>query len=131
MEPKVHRKYDLEERLINFALEISKIVDKMPNTRLGNYLAGQLIRCGNSPAFNYGEAQSADSTNDFIRKIKIILKELRETRIGLIITQKAKLLENLDLLNNTISENNQLIAIFVKSIETARKNQIKTKKKDE
>lgn len=89
-----NRIYDLEERLINFALEISKIVDILPNSRLGNYLAGQLIRCGNSPAFNYGEAQSAESSNDFIHKIKIILKELRETRIGLIIAQKANLIKH-------------------------------------
>jgi four helix bundle protein len=122
------RKYDLEERLIGFALEISKVVDMLPNSKLGNHLAGQLVRSGTSPAFNYGEAQSAESTNDFIHKIKIILKELRETRVGLILIQRAKLIGDSDIVSSVIAENNQLIAIFVKSIETARKNQNKTTK---
>ena len=76
------RKYDLEDRLIDFALRISDI-EALPNTKLGNHISGQLIRCGTSAALNNGEAQSAESTNDFIHKLKIILKELRETRICL------------------------------------------------
>jgi four helix bundle protein len=67
-------KYDLEDRLIDFAIVISDIVDNLPVTRLGNYIAGQLVRSGCSPALNYGEAQSAESRNDFIHKMKIILR---------------------------------------------------------
>jgi four helix bundle protein len=67
-----HRKYDLEERLIDFAVRIINIVEALPNTRAGNHIAGQLIRCGTSPAPNYGEAQSAESRNDFIHKIKFL-----------------------------------------------------------
>ena len=81
-------KYDLEERLIDFAVVITDIVEALPNTRLGNYIAGQLIRSGCSPALNYGEAQSAESRNDFIHKMKIILKELRESMISLKIIEK-------------------------------------------
>jgi len=81
-------KYDLEERLIDFAVIITDIVEALPNTRLGNYIAGQLVRSGLSPALNYGEAQSAESRNDFIHKMKIILKELRESMISLKIIER-------------------------------------------
>jgi len=76
-------KYDLEERLIDFAIIVSDIVDNLPITRLGNYLSGQMVRSGCSPALNYGEAQSAESRNDFIHKMKVILKELRESLIAI------------------------------------------------
>ena len=75
-------KYDLEERLIQFALLIIDIVEMLPNTRAGNHIAGQLICSGTSPAFNYGEAQVAESRDDFIHKMKICLKELKETHIA-------------------------------------------------
>jgi len=77
-----NKKYDLEERLIQFALLIIDIVEMLPNTRAGNHIAGQLIRSGTSPAFNYGEAQVAESRDDFIHKMKICLKELKETHIA-------------------------------------------------
>jgi len=114
-------KYDLEERLIDFAVIITDIVEALPNTRLGNYIAGQLVRSGLSPALNYGEAQSAESRNDFIHKMKIILKELRESMISLKIIER-KAIHNVDKTIAAKNECNQLIAIFVKSIETAKKN---------
>jgi len=77
-----NEKYDLEERLIQFALLIIDIVEMLPNTRAGNHIAGQLICSGTSPAFNYGEAQVAESRDDFIHKMKICLKELKETHIA-------------------------------------------------
>ena len=77
-----NKKYDLEERLIQFALLIIDIVEMLPNTRAGNHIAGQLIRSGTSPAVNYGEAQVAESRDDFIHKMKICLKELKETHIA-------------------------------------------------
>ena len=112
-------KYDLEERLINFAVKIIDIVESLPRTRIGNHMAGQLIRSGTSPALNYGEAQSAESRNDFIHKMKIILKELRETRVGLEIVGRKKLSRNLQLICDNAEECRQLIAIFVKSVKTA------------
>ncbi len=72
-------KYDLEERLIDFSVLIIDIDNKMPNTKAGNTLAGQIIRSGSSVSVNYGEAQSAESRKDFIHKMKVVLKELRET----------------------------------------------------
>jgi len=84
-------KFDLEERLINFAVLIVEIEGTMPNTRAANHLAGQLLRSGTSPALNYGEAQSGESRRDFIHKIKIVLKELRETYVCLKIIYRTKL----------------------------------------
>ena len=71
-------KHDLEERLIGFAVLIVEIVESMPDSRAANHLSGQLLRSGTSPALNYGEAQSGESRRDFIHKIKIVLKELRD-----------------------------------------------------
>ena len=75
------RKYDLEDRLLDFSVRIINVVEALPNTRSGNHIAGQLIRCGTAAAPNYGEAQSAESRRDFIHKMKIALKELRETQV--------------------------------------------------
>ena len=116
------KKYDLEDRLIEYANKISDIVDTLPNTRLGNYLAGQMIRSGTSPALHYGEAQSAESQADFIHKMKVCLKELRETFIGLKLIKRKEIIENNNMLEKIMAENNELISIFVTSIKTARKN---------
>jgi len=84
-------KQKLEDRLIDFAVLIIEIVNEMPNTKAGNHLSGQLVRSGTSPALNYGEAQSAESRKDFIHKIKVVLKELRESFVCLKIIYKARL----------------------------------------
>ncbi len=78
------RTFDLQDRLIDFAVEIIRIADSLPITKVGNHIAGQLIRCGTSPAPNYGEAQSAESRSDFIHKMKVCLKELCEIRVWLL-----------------------------------------------
>ena len=116
------RTYDLEERLIDFAVRIIHIAESLPKTKVGNHISGQLIRCGTSPAPNYGEAQSAESRSDFIHKMKIALKELRETRVWLIMIKRAKLIKPEAKLEPLINENNELISIFVTSINTAKKN---------
>jgi four helix bundle protein len=115
-------KKDLEERLINFAVLIVQIAESMPNTRAANHLGGQLLRSGTSPALNYGEAQSGESRKDFIHKIKIVLKELRETFVCLKIIYQTKLYSVEEKMQSALKENNELIAIFVKSAETADKN---------
>ena len=117
-----NRKYDLEERLIDFAIRIINIVEALPNTRAGNHIGGQLVRCGTAPAPNYGEAQSAESRNDFIHKIKIVLKELRETRVWLKIIQRKSLLKSTREIELLIAECDELISIFVTSVKTAEKN---------
>jgi len=116
------KRFNLEERLIDFSVLITEIVEAMPNTRAGNHYAGQLIRSGTSPALNYGEAQSGESRKDFIHKLKIVLKELRETIICLKIIERTRLFKLRENIIKAIMENNELIAIFVRSIETAQRN---------
>src|SRR6516162_5420183 len=87
------RKFDLEDRLIEFASEIIDIVEALPNTRAGNYIAGQLVRCGLAPSLMYGEAQAAESRDDFIHKMKILLKELKETRVCLKLILKKEMVK--------------------------------------
>ncbi len=117
-----NKKYDLEERLIQFTLQIIDIVEMLPNTRAGNHIAGQLLRSGTSPAFNYGEAQVAESRNDFIHKMKIWLKELKETHVALQIIRRKPLVKDFTKVDKGIIECKELISIFVRSVETARKN---------
>ena len=93
---------------------------------MGNHIAGQLIRCGTSPAPNYGEAQSAESRADFVHKMKVCLKELRETKIWLLIIVGANLVKPASKLEPLINENNELISIFVTSVKTAKENSKKT-----
>ena len=78
------REYDLERRLVEYSCLMSDLVELLPNTITGKYIAAQLIRSCHSPAFNYGEAQAAESRNDFINKMKIILKELKEYLLPLL-----------------------------------------------
>ena len=115
-------KKDLEERLINFSVLIIEIIDEMPNKKAANHLAGQLVRSGTSPSLNYGEAQSAESRKDFVHKIKIVLKELRESFVCLKIIERAKLYKTKKKVDKALIENNEVISIFVKSVETVQKN---------
>ena len=77
------KKFDLEDRLIKFAVMIANLSETLTETTFGRYISGQIIRSACSPALNYGEAKSAESLSDFIHKMKICLKELRETLVSL------------------------------------------------
>ena len=125
METNKNKKYDLEDRLIEFAVLIITIAENLKNSRAGNHIAGQLVRSGTSPSLNYGEAQSAESLSDFIHKFKILLKELRETRVALKIIKRVPLISDVNLVDKGLIECNELISIFVKSIDTAKKNKKK------
>jgi len=127
MNEKRNDKFDLEDRLIEFSVLIIKITENLNNTRAGNHVAGQLVRSGTAPALLYGEAQSAESRNDFIHKLKILLKELRETLVALKIIKRVPLTKTIELVDKAMIECNELISIFVKSIETAKKNNEKRK----
>lgn len=115
------REFDLEDRLIDFSVRVIAVVESMPDSRAGKHIAGQLVRSGTSPAPNYGEAQSAESRKDFIHKMKIALKELRETMIWLKIIERKPLCPP-ERLGPIITEYNELISIFVTSIKTAESN---------
>ena len=118
-------KYDLEERLIWFSVRIIELSQSMQESFAGSHLSKQIIRSATSAALNYGEAQSAESPRDFIHKMGICLKELRETFINAKIIKYGKLSSNEKLLNTCFLETNELISIFVKSIETAKNNNSK------
>ncbi len=114
--------YDLEERLLEYSVRIIKIVEQLPNTKAGNHVSGQLLRSGTSPYPNHGEAQAAESPKDFIHKLSISLKELRETQRWLKLIQHVPLIKKPELINNSLEETEELIKIFVASIKTAKKN---------
>jgi four helix bundle protein len=114
------KKYDLEERLIDFAVDIVKLVESLPNTRTAIHLGGQLLRSGTAPSLNYGEAKSTESKKDFLHKMKLCLKELRESHNNLHILYKASVGESEHSIL-IIQECNELISKFVKSIITASK----------
>jgi len=113
---------ELEDRLINFAVVIINIVENMIESKSANHLSGQLLRSGTSPALNYGEAQSGESRKDFVHKSKIVLKELRESHLCLQIIFRTKLCKSEHKISEALKECNELISIFVKSVETAKKN---------
>lgn len=114
------KKYDLRDRLIDFTIHCILISEKLPNSFSGRFYANQLIRSSGSAALNYGEAQDAESKNDFIHKIKVVLKELRETNMNLMIISRKPLIRS-EILKQTIQESDELISIFVTSLKTARK----------
>jgi four helix bundle protein len=114
------QKYDIEERLIDFAIDVIDILEKLPNSRVGNHIANQLVRSGTAPAANYGEAQSAESRNDFIHKVRLSLKELRETGVWLVIIQRKSLIKQANMVSKVLRENCELIAILAASIRTAK-----------
>lgn len=120
-------KYDLEERLIDFGVDVIDMVDTLPSSKGATHLGGQALRSGTSPALNYGEAQSAESRRDFIHKMKVILKELRETRNCFKLIVKAKSIQTPKNSTNLINEVSQLIAIFYRSIKTAERNSLSQK----
>ncbi len=119
------RKYDLEDRLVSYSCRMIDVVEALPGTRAGNYIAGQLIKSCISPTFNYGEVQGAESRNDFIHKLGVVLKELKECRSALKIVIKKALIKPASKLNSIYKETEELVAIMAASIETAEKNKSK------
>jgi four helix bundle protein len=116
------RIYDLEERLTVFAARIVSYVDRMPTTMAGRYYAGQLLRSGGSPSLHYGEAQAAESDNDFVHKCKIALKELKESRVNMRIQLLSKLMPETDPdLSWLIKECEELARIVAKIIVNKKK----------
>lgn len=109
---------ELEDRLIEFAASKIKFTDSIPKNAAGIVLSNQILRSGISPALNYGESRAAESQKDFLHKIRLVLKELRETLVNLKIIQKSIYLKESLILENLMAENNELISIFVSTIKT-------------
>jgi four helix bundle protein len=115
------KKYDLEERLLEYAAAIIRLVEHIPNSRAGNHVAGQLLRSGTSALPNHGEAQAAESPSDLIHKMKICLKELRESYRWMLLIRRVPLMKSKTEIEPLITETDELIRIFFKSIQTAQK----------
>jgi len=110
----------LSDRLLDFAVEVIKITDALPNTVTGRHVGGQLIRAGTSCGSNYEEACGAESRSDFAHKMSIVLKELKESRFWLRLISRMEMLTT----NHTepvLDECQQLCAIVAKSILTAKR----------
>ena len=105
------------------------VSEKLPNTRAGNHIAGQVLRSGTSPYGNHGEAQEPESADDFIHKLKVCLKELRETRRWARLIDRKKWRQGDPQLAVLLSEVEELIRIFKASIQTAERNRILRQRK--
>lgn len=119
-------KLDLRERFIDFSVQVISISEELPKTFVGQHLANQIVRSGSSPAFQYAEACDAESRKDFIHKLKIGVKELRETLVCLEIIRRKSFI-NEENLKSTCDECNELISIMVSSIKTAKRNDLRRK----
>jgi four helix bundle protein len=112
---------DIQDRMIDFGVGIIKLSSVLPKTKEGNHIARQLLRCGTSPAPNYGEARGAESTNDFIHKLGIVLKELNESGIWLEMIKRSEMLRR-EVLQPLMQECTELSKIISASIRTASGN---------
>ncbi len=116
-----NRKFDLEDRLLEFASAVIDLSESLPATRAGNHVAGQVLRPGTSPYPNHGEAEAAESREDFIHKLRICLKELRETRRWARLVKRKAWVKNDATLLFVLGECDELIRIFHSSIQTAKR----------
>jgi four helix bundle protein len=124
-----NRKFDLEDRLLEFASAVIDLSASLPATRAGNHIAGQGLRSGTSPYPNHGKAEAAESRDDFIHKLKICLKEHRETRRWARLIKRKAWVKNETGLLFLLGESEELIRIFHSSIQTAKRNaQAETRK---
>jgi four helix bundle protein len=127
-ELRVEEGYDLEERLLEYSARIIRVTESMSKSEAGRHVANQLLRSGTSPYPNHGEAQAAESPADFVHKLRVSLKELRETYRWLKLVQRVPLVEKPERVDPVLSETDQLIRIFVTSIRTAETNAQKPKR---
>ena len=107
--------------MLEFAAQIVQLVELLPSTKAGNHIAGQLLRCGTSPLSNHGEVEAAESRKDFLHKLRICLKGLRETKRWLRLVGRLNLADISDLAA-CLNETEELIRIFVASVRTAESN---------
>ena len=118
------RRYDLEERLLLYASTVIDLSEMLPNSRAGNHVAGQILRSGTSPYPNHGEAEDAESRGDLVHKLKVCLKELRETRRWARLINRKGWAKDNPTLRFVLNESDELIRIFFSSIQTAKRNSL-------
>jgi four helix bundle protein len=119
------RAFDLEDRLLDFAARIIRVSEFMKPTPAGRHVGDQLLRSGTSPFANHGEAEGAESLNDFVHKLRICYKELRESRRWMRLAQRADLLDQPERLTPLLDEADELVRIFAASLRTAEKKRDK------
>ena len=119
------KKFDLEDRLVDFADMVINVVEALPNGKAANHLGSQLVRSGTAPALIYGEVQAAESNADFLHKAKLVLKELRETKVCHKIIRKRSYVDP-GLIEKVLQENGELMAIFIASVRTASQSQARS-----
>jgi four helix bundle protein len=119
------KKSELENRLVKFSVAIIGMTKILDDSYASQHLSKQIVRSGTSSALNYGEAQGSPTKKDFIHKISIVLRELRETQINLKIIHDSGLCADNKVIDEISNENNQLVAIFTKTFQTARENESK------
>lgn len=120
-------KFDLEDRLVDFACLCLDVCELLPSSKAGQNLEYQLSKSGTATALIYGEAQAAESRADFLHKMKMVLKEIRESSVNLKIIKRKPVVVH-PKIDIAFNESNELMAIFLKSIETAKSNNVKVKK---
>lgn len=114
--------YDLEERLMEFAVRVIRVTESMNRSSAGVYVADQLLRSATSPYGHHGEAEGAESRDDFVHKLRVCYKELREARRWLRLVQRTPLVKKPELLAGLVTESEELVRIFAASIRTALAN---------
>ena len=122
MSPQTQPEYDLEDRLLEYAARVIRLSESIAPTRAGRHISEQLLRSGTSALPNHGEAQAAESPADFVHKLKVCLKELRETYRWLRLVQRVPLVKKPENVDPLLRETDELIAIFVTSVRTSEKN---------
>jgi four helix bundle protein len=113
-------KKEIEDRLIKFSVRTFKLSGKLEKTEFSAYLSNQLLRSAASAALNYGEAQGAETTRDFIHKIGVVIKELRESRVNFKLIKESAICQDQMELEAVLQENDELVAIFFVTLKTAR-----------
>jgi len=119
------KKSELENRLVKFSVDVIGMTKILDDSYASQHLSKQIVRSGTSSALNYGEAQGSPTKKDFIHKISIVLRELRETQINLKIIHDSGLCNDNKVISDILNENSQLVAIFTKTFQTARENEAK------
>ena len=107
---------------MEFAVRIIRVTESMQRSSAGAYVADQLLRSGTSPFGHHGEAEGAESRDDFIHKLKVCYKELREARRWLRLAQRVPLVTKPELLEELLTEAEELVRIFSASLRTAENN---------
>ena len=115
----IEPKRDLGERLLEYGARIVRLVESLPNTLVGRRVGDQLLRSGTSAGANYEEARGAQSKEDFVHKLQIALKQLRESNYWLRLLVKSGKV-SADRMNDLLDESNQLRAMLSKSVATTK-----------